>query len=141
MSSNRRSLIIKWEDVEGVETEFGSEVRMLMHPAITDMDRDVSVLWVTLPPGASTGHHSHPDQAEFEYIVSGKGILETGQDEIQVESNMLAFNPPGLRHNVRNTGKVTMYLLRLHVPALRARSASEDLIGKCIEAAKRSSKI
>jgi mannose-6-phosphate isomerase-like protein (cupin superfamily) len=141
MNSNKKSIIIKCEEVEGVKTQFGSEVKMLMHPALRDLNRDVSVLWVTLPPGASTGLHSHPDQAEFEYIVSGKGVLEAGEDKIQVEPNMLVFNPPGLDHNVSNTRKATMCLLRFHVPSLPKGDVNEDLIGRCIEAAKRLSRI
>jgi mannose-6-phosphate isomerase-like protein (cupin superfamily) len=137
MNSNKKSIIIKSEEVEGVKTQFGSEVKMLMHPALMVLSRDVSMLWVTLPPGASTGRHQHPDQAEYEYIVSGQGVLETGQEKIRVKGKMLAFNPPGLEHNVRNTGKTIMYLLRFHVPSL----PNEDLIAKCIEAAKRSPKI
>jgi len=136
MNSNKKSIIIRWEEVEGVKSQFGSEVKMLMHPAFMDLGRDASVLWVTLPPGASTGRHQHPDQAEFEYVVSGKGVLEAGQEKIQVKGKMLVFNPSGLEHNVKNTGKATMYLLRFHVPSL----PKEDLIAKCIEAAKRSYK-
>jgi mannose-6-phosphate isomerase-like protein (cupin superfamily) len=137
MNSSKKSIIVKCEEVEGVKSQFGSEVKMLMHPALMDLSRDASVLWVTLPPGASTGRHQHPDQAEFEYIVSGKGVLEAGQERIQVKGKMLVFNPSGLEHNVKNTGKATMYLLRFHVPSL----PKEDLIAKCIEAAKRSYKI
>jgi len=137
MNSNQKSIIVKCEEVVGVKTQFGSEVKMLMHPAIQDLNRDASVLWVTLPPKASTGLHRHAGQAEFEYVASGKGVLEAGQDKIQVEANMLVFNPPGLLHNVRNTGEATMHLLRFHVPSL---PKEEELIGKCIEAAKRSSK-
>ena len=141
MNSNKKSIIVKYEGVKGIRTQFGSEVKMLMHPALRDLDRDVSVLWVTLPPGASTGLHRHPEQAEFEYIVSGKGVLETGQDKIPVEPKILVFNPPGLDHNVSNTGKEIMYLLRFHVPSLPVGDPKEDLIGKCIEAAKRASQI
>ena len=64
--STGKSIIVKCQDIDGVQTDFGSEVKMLMHPQFTQMDQDVSILWVTLPPGASTGRHNHPDQAEFE---------------------------------------------------------------------------
>jgi len=50
MNSNQKSIIVKCEEVVGVKTQFGSEVKMLMHPAIQDLNRDASVLWVTLPP-------------------------------------------------------------------------------------------
>jgi mannose-6-phosphate isomerase-like protein (cupin superfamily) len=136
MSPEKKSIIVKWEEVEGIKTPFGSEVKMLMHPAFMDLNKDASVLWVTLPPGSSTGRHHHADQAEFEYIVSGRGILESGQEKIPVEPMLLVFNPPGLDHNVINTGKENLYLLRFHAPSL----PKEDLIAKCIEAARRSYK-
>jgi mannose-6-phosphate isomerase-like protein (cupin superfamily) len=138
MNVNKKSMMIKCEEVPGIQTPFGSEVKMLMHPALQDLDRDVSVLWVTLPPEASTGRHNHPEQAEYEYVACGKGILEAGEDRMEVEPQMLVYNPPGLFHNVRNTGKTTLCLLRFHVPSL---PKGEGLIGKCIEAAKRPSKI
>ena len=136
MNTNQKSIVVKCEAVQGVQTPFGSEVKMLMHPELMDLKRDVSVIWVTLPPGATTGLHCHPEQAELEYIASGKGILEAGEDRIEVEPQMLVFNPPGLYHNVRNTGKTTLHLLRVHVPSL---PKGEELIGKCIEAARQSS--
>ena len=137
MGSNQKSIVVKCETVQGVQTPFGSEVKMLMHPELMDLKRDVSVIWVTLPPGATTGLHCHPEQVELEYIASGSGILEAGEDRIEVEPQMLVFNPPGLYHNVRNTGKDTLHLLRVHVPSL---PKGEELIGKCIEAAGLSSK-
>ena len=111
---------------------------MLMHPDFMHMGRDISVLWVTLPPGASTGFHQHADQAEYEYIVSGTGVLNAGDEVIPVAPFMLVLNPPGLVHNIENTGGETMYLLRFHVPSLSGDSVHGDLIGKCIEAAKKS---
>ena len=136
--NSSKSVIVKWREVEGIKTAFGSEVKMLLHPSLIDVQRDASVLWVTLPPGSSTGRHDHPAQGEYEYIVSGTGVLEAGQDTIQVEPMMLVFNPPGLEHNVSNTGKEIMYLLRFHVPSLPPGDPKENLIGKCIEAARRS---
>ena len=137
MNSNQKSIVVKCEAVKGVKTPFGSEVKMLMHPELMDLKRDVSVIWVTLPPGATTGLHCHPEEVELEYIASGNGILDAGADRIEVEPQMLVFNPPGLYHNVRNTGKEILRLLRVHIPAL---PKGEELIGKCIEAARPSSK-
>lgn len=137
VDSSLKSIVVKCEAVEGVKTPFGSEVKMLMHPEFMDLNRDVSVIWVTLPPEASTGLHSHPEQAELEYIASGTGVLEAGEGLIEVEAQMMVFNPPGLYHNVRNTGKATLHLLRVHVPSL---PKGEELIRKCIEAARPSSK-
>ncbi|MBW1837265.1 MAG: cupin domain-containing protein [Deltaproteobacteria bacterium] len=141
MMPTRKSIIVKCQDIDGVRTDFGSEVKMLMHPQFTEMDHDVSVLWVTLPPGSSTGRHNHPDQDEFEYIVSGQGVLYAGEAEgISVEPFMMVLNPSGLFHNVVNTGSETMYLLRIHVPSLQAGSVHGNLIARCIDTAKNSLK-
>ena len=139
MSDNSRSTIIKYSDIEGVETQFGSKVKMLMHPAFMDMHKDVSVLWVTLPPGTSTGRHNHPEETEIEYIVSGTGTLTIGEDNqvLDLEPWMVALNPPGLFHNVVNTSSEIMHLLRIHVPALPT-GVHGDLRDRCIQAAKKS---
>jgi mannose-6-phosphate isomerase-like protein (cupin superfamily) len=138
MASQEKSIIVRCMHNEGIKTRFGSEVKMLIHPAFTRMEQNASALWVTLPPGASTGRHNHPNEVEFEYIVSGKGILKTGDDEtVVVEPFMLVLNPPGLDHNVVNTGSEIMHLLRVHVPSLPGEGTHENLIDQCIQAAKR----
>ena len=137
MNLNKKSMIVKCEEVEGIKTQFGSEVKMLMHPALMDLGRDVSVLWVTLPPPKhQPGPIAIPIRQNLSILFPARDT-RSGQEKIRVKAKMLVFNPPGLDHNVKNTGKATMYLLRFHVPSL----PKEDLIGKCIEAAKRLSKI
>ena len=89
MDSRQKSIVVRCEAVKGVKTPFGSEVKMLMHPELMDLERDVSVIWVTLPPGASTGLHCHLEQVELEYIASGNGVLEAGEDRIEVKPQML----------------------------------------------------
>jgi len=139
MPSQGKSIVVRCLDNEGIKTRFGSEVKMLLHPSFIKMEQNASALWVTLPPGASTGRHNHPNEAEFEYIVSGKGLLHTGDDEsVVVESFMLVLNPPGLDHNVVNTGSEMMHLLRIHVPSLPGEGTHGNLIDQCMQAAKKS---
>ena len=138
MSDRKKSTIVRCLENEGIKTQFGSEVKMLIHPSFTQIGQNASALWVTLPPGASTGRHNHPSEVEFEYIVAGKGLLKTGDGEsVPVEPFMLVLNPPGLDHNVLNTGPETMHLLRIHVPSLPGEGIHGNLIGQCIQAAKK----
>jgi len=120
------SNLIRMEEVPGVLTQFQTVVRMLMHPEITATRQNVSVLTVTLPPGTATGLHQHKKSDEYEYVVSGTGLLEAGdRKEIPVQPFMIVHNPLGIMHETRNTGTETMYLLRIHVPALMPEEAGD----------------
>jgi len=131
------STLIRMEEGPGVVTQFQTVVRMLMHPEITGTPQNVSVLAVTLPSGTATGLHQHKDSDEYEYIVSGTGVLEAGdRKDIPVEPFMMVHNPSGIMHEIRNTGTETMYLLRIHVPALIPEEAG-DIIDKAITEAKK----
>ena len=133
---NLESIVIKMEDVPGALTQFQTVVRMLIHPEITDTPENVSVLMVMLPVGTATGLHKHKESDEYEYIVSGTGVLEAGdRKDIPVEPFMMVYNPLGIMHEIRNTGDETMYLLRIHVPALIPEEPG-DIIDKAITEAK-----
>jgi mannose-6-phosphate isomerase-like protein (cupin superfamily) len=137
MASQEKTIVVRCLDNEGIKTRFGSEVKMLIHPSFTKMEQNASALWVTLTSGASTGRHNHPNEVEFEYIVSGKGLLKTGDETVVVEPFMLVLNPPGLDHNVVNTGSEIMHLLRIHVPSLPGEGTHGNLIDQCIQAARK----
>lgn len=131
------STLIKMEEVPGFLTQFQTVVRMMMHPDLTGTPENVSVLMVMLPVGTATGLHNHKTSDEYEYIVSGTGVLEAGdRKDIPVEPFMMVYNPLGIMHEIRNTGNETMYLLRIHVPALIPEEAG-DIIDKAIAEAKK----
>ena len=119
---NSRGYQIKISDVPGATTPSKTTVKLPIHPEVTGIPKTapISILWVIIPPGLSTGLHDHELSDEYEYIVSGTGLLEVGQEkDIPVEPEMLVFNPQGVMHEVKNTGKDTMKLLRVHVPPLK----------------------
>lgn len=135
-----KSTVVRMKDVPGVTSPFQTVVRMLLHPEITGTPQSASVLMVTLPPGTSTSLHNHVDSDEWEYVVSGSGVLEAGdKKDIPVEAFSMVLNPKGIMHEVKNTSAETMYLLRLHIPALKP-SQPGDLIDKAIQEAKKAAK-
>jgi quercetin dioxygenase-like cupin family protein len=60
---------------------------------------------VKLRPGESVGWHSTGEHEEALVILHGKGSANIeGHADVPVHEKMLAYIPPGTRHNVTNTG-------------------------------------
>lgn len=62
----------------------------------------IHLVWVA--PGKDTSQfHYHHQEEEFIYILSGRGIAEIGDEEIEVEAgDFLGFTAPSLPHAMRN---------------------------------------
>ena len=115
---------LKIGDVPGVATPDGTTIKLPVHPLVTGIPKTapISILWVIIPPGGATSRHCREISDEYEYIVTGTGFLDVDQEkDIAVEPEMLVFNPMGIMHQVRNTGKDTIILLRVHVPPLESK--------------------
>jgi quercetin dioxygenase-like cupin family protein len=64
---------------------------------------------VKLSPGESVGWHSTGANEEALVILHGLGVANIdGQADVPLHEEMLAYIPPGTRHNVTNTGNETM---------------------------------
>jgi len=64
---------------------------------------------VKLSPGKSVGWHSTGANEEALVILHGSGAANIeGQADVPLHEKMLAYIPPGTRHNVTNTGTETM---------------------------------
>jgi mannose-6-phosphate isomerase-like protein (cupin superfamily) len=60
---------------------------------------------VKLRPGESVGWHSTGDHEEALVILHGAGAANfDGRADVPVHEKMLAYIPPGTKHNVTNTG-------------------------------------
>lgn len=126
-----RPFQLKIGDAPGVPTPTETTIKLPIHPMVSGTPEcpPISILWVIIPPGHATSLHNHEVSDEYEYIVSGTGFLDVGEEkDIPVEPEMLVFNPMGMMHQVRNTGPDTMKLLRVHVPPLVPTPLQTDLI-------------
>lgn len=75
---------------------------------------------VKLKPGESVGWHSTGDQEEALVILHGKGAANIdGQADVPVHENMLAYIPPGTKHNVTNKGTETLEYVWVVAPVRR----------------------
>ena len=62
-----------------------------------------------LKPGESVGWHSTNQSEEALVILHGNGMVSIeGRPDVALHEKMLAYIPPGARHNVTNTGKETL---------------------------------
>lgn len=72
---------------------------------ITELAR-IGVTHVRIPPGhESFVYHSHQHEEEWLYILSGRGIAEIGDSELEVgPGDFMGFPTPSVGHHLRNSG-------------------------------------
>jgi mannose-6-phosphate isomerase-like protein (cupin superfamily) len=74
---------------------------------------------ITLPPGASIGHHVHKGEDELYYILSGTGRAIDGEEIIPVGPGSAVLTRSGEGHELANTGDEDLVLLAV-IPVSRA---------------------
>jgi len=57
-----------------------------------------------IQPGGEIPLHSHEADHEM-YILSGKGVAFTPEQEVEIEADMFLYVPPHEEHGYRNSGK------------------------------------
>ena len=73
---------------------------------------------VRLKPGDSVGWHSTGDNEEALTILHGIGVANIeNQADMPLHERILAYVPPGTRHNVTNTGKEPLEYVWIVAPA------------------------
>lgn len=69
-------------------------------------------------PGTSTPAHSHQWEHEA-YILSGKGVVVSGDGETQIDKDSVVFVPPNEHHCFVNNGSETLRFICL-IPLVKA---------------------
>jgi len=102
--------------VPAFTTKDGSEIRELLAPRNSAI-RQQSLAEARLPlQGATTPHH-HPRTEEIYYILEGHGSMQIGSESRAVGPGDAIAIPPGVRHQIRNTGSVVLIFLCCCAPA------------------------
>ncbi|WPJ94801.1 cupin domain-containing protein [Coraliomargarita algicola] len=70
-----------------------------------------SVGVVRLEPGASVGEHSHQDEEDFYYCISGTGIVVDNGSEHPFTPGTLQITRSGESQAIRNTGETELVFL------------------------------
>jgi len=73
---------------------------------------------VFLEPGQACGQHSTHDREEILVILSGTGLLKTGDSaEHRIAQGNIAYIPPQTQHDVQNNGSSPLIYVFCVVPA------------------------
>ncbi|MBW4722184.1 cupin domain-containing protein [Saccharothrix obliqua] len=69
----------------------------------------------SLPPGAASGVHLHSRTEQFDYVVSGRGVMTIDGVDHPVAAGDLVTTCLGTRHGIRNTGADDLVWLVIEV--------------------------
>jgi uncharacterized cupin superfamily protein len=80
-----------------------SEVHIRPLSRLTGMSR-LGISQARVPPGKESFiYHTHHQEEEFIYILSGRGVAEIGDQEYEVAAgDFMAFPTPSVGHHLRN---------------------------------------
>ncbi len=68
---------------------------------------------ITLPVGASIGHHVHEGESETFYILRGQGEFDDNGSAVPFEAGDLLFTASGEGHGLKNTGAEPLELVAM----------------------------
>jgi mannose-6-phosphate isomerase-like protein (cupin superfamily) len=97
-------------------TADGSEIRELLAHRNSGI-RNQSLAEARLTPGQSTTPHYHPRAEEIYYILEGQGQMQVGLLAHSVGPGDAIAIPPGMAHQITNTGARTLKFLCCCAPA------------------------
>lgn len=102
--------------VPSFTTKDGSEIRELLAYRNSSI-RNQSLAEARLSPGLSTTPHYHPRTEEIYYITSGRGRMRLEAEIRDVGPGDSIAIPPGLKHQITNSGDEVLRFLCCCAPA------------------------
>ena len=107
-------------------------LKLLSSPQTTSFEK-ASVAFSHLPPGGSTGIHTHPGSDEIMYFV-GRGEGMIGGEKVTIETDSVMVAPMGIEHGCWNTSNSdTLKLFCVFIPPLEPAGAFAELVEKTKE--------
>lgn len=108
--------VVSLDQAPAFRTLDGSEIRELLAYRNSCL-RNQSLAEARVPVGGSTLPHYHPRAEEIYFITHGQGRLRLGNEEREVRPGDAIAIPPGVPHQLWNTGEDTLHLLCCCAPA------------------------
>ncbi len=105
-------MIIKseYKKIQPYTTKDGSQIKELMHPKVHGNKRQ-SLAEASIPIGSRTLLHKHNKSEELYHIHAGKGLMALGDEKFEVTKGDTIYIPPGVPHQIQNTGKKALRIL------------------------------
>jgi len=102
--------IVRRDDSSPFVTKDGSIIRSILDLSNSSA-KNQSLAEAILQPGGSTEPHCHPKSEEIYYVLSGNGKMTVGKDTADIAPLTGILIPPGVRHQIRNTGATDLVFL------------------------------
>ena len=107
--TEEKKFVVRANEAEEGEAKFShpwnpnSELYGTRLSSLVGLSR-VGVSRVRVPPGKeSFVYHSHHREEEWIYVLSGRGVAEVGEEELEVGAgDFLGFAAPQVAHHMRN---------------------------------------
>lgn len=104
------------DQVPAFTTKDSSEIRELLAHRNSCIQNQ-SLAEARLPVGGQTEPHYHPKCEEIYYLLEGIGRMQVEDAVQEVQPGDAVAIPPGARHQITNTGEVTLKFLCCCAPA------------------------
>ena len=117
-------------DYPSVKADPPSErfLKIIISPEV-DTYNEATVLFSHIPPGSTTGKHTHSSD-EIMYVI-GRGVCKVGEEESGLETDSVIFAPKGIEHECRNASDTeTLKLFCVYIPPIKPSPLLENLINK-----------
>lgn len=93
-----------------------------------------SLGYVVLEPNGGQVPWHNQEQEEIYFVLDGRGEMCLGQERQVVESGQAVFIPPGIFHQLTNTGNTPLTMVYCYGPAGDVAHWRQELEGKLPEA-------
>lgn len=109
--------VVDARDVEGVRKTPSRISKLLLSEGSVGA-RNFSMGLNITAVGSMIPDHSHDNEEEGMFIISGKGKLIVEGEEQELHPGMAIYVPPGVKHSIVNTGKEELKLVWVYAPPL-----------------------
>jgi mannose-6-phosphate isomerase-like protein (cupin superfamily) len=92
--------------------------------------RNLSVTWISVPPGASQSLHSQEQSEQAYVVVRGSGSMSVAGDTEQVGEGDLILVPPATDHSVANDGDSELACVSIQSPPVAAAELYSDQLAE-----------
>lgn len=102
--------IVNIGEAQPFTTKDGSEIRELLAHRNSCIQKQ-SLAEARVAPGQTTQPHYHPQSEEIYYILQGQGRMWVGPEYRDVGTGDAIAIPPGMPHQISNTGERMLVFL------------------------------
>jgi mannose-6-phosphate isomerase-like protein (cupin superfamily) len=104
---------LPWVEPPG---HFGAYSKLLINPETAGTER-LDFRISLYPPRGMAADHVHQGAEHVYYFLAGRGLLTLDGEPRLVEAGVAAWIPPGVRHQLENTGLEDLLFVVVTTPA------------------------